>query len=128
MDLEDLGFPVPGDGVQAVTPIGDVPTVVGEESLRRWILRVIATEPGTLLHRPDFGVGVESYVDQPILTAATQLANEIKRQVRRDRRVRDVKVLAGQSATEPRRLEVGVEVTTVDGSTVGVTTSIAVGV
>lgn len=127
MDLLDIALPVPGDTVQEATSPGDLPTVSGDESLRRWVLRLIATEPGTLLHRPEWGVGVESYVDLPILTAASRIANAIRRQVLTDRRAARCNVRAGPAAGHPGRLDVSVEIVTVDGTTVGVGTTIAIG-
>lgn len=126
MTEPDLALPLPGDLEQEadVVPPGDIPAVAGEESLRRWVLRLVATEPGELLHRPDFGVGVDAYLDQPIGAAAMQLSNEIRRQVRRDRRVRDVDVRTSTSRRHPHRLDVDLQITTTDGALVGASTVI----
>lgn len=128
MDLYDLRLPAPFDTEQEVASPGDIPTVRGEESLRRWVLRCLTTLTGDLLHRPDFGVGAQDEVDRPFIQAATVIANKARRQIRGDRRVRDVRVTAGQSSTNPRLLDVLIEIETVDGSQLGVETRIEIGI
>lgn len=128
MNLNDMRLPVPFNTKQEIAQPGDIPLVAGEESLRRWILRVITTETGDLLHRPEFGVGVGTYVDKPILSAASAIANKIRIQVGRDRRVKTVSVQAGQAQGYPHKLDILVEILTTDNTQLGVETRIEIGI
>lgn len=76
------------DGAPVVTSSGDWQAVDGEENLRRGILRRLLTAPGTYRSKPNYGVGVDTYVKKPYTRAVQdELTSRIKSQVAQDRRV-----------------------------------------
>lgn len=76
------------DGTSHVTGKGDWLTVEGEENLRRAILRRLMTAPGAYRVKPQYGVGVDTYVKKPYTRAVQdELTSRIRSQVAQDRRV-----------------------------------------
>jgi len=67
---------------------GDIETVTGLLNLKQALLHRILTIPGTLIHRPDYGVGISRYQGSPLtFDRKRRLAVEIDAQCRLDPRV-----------------------------------------
>jgi phage baseplate assembly protein W len=76
------------NGAPVVTGKGDWQTVEAEENLRRAILRRMLTAPGTYRAKPNYGVGVDTYVKKPYTRAVQdELTSRIRSQVAQDRRI-----------------------------------------
>lgn len=74
-----------------LTPTGDLDTIAGLENLKDALLRRLVTTPGTLIHRPTYGVGIKSYLNGlNSLGAQRQLGISIKEQFELDSRVEKV--------------------------------------
>jgi phage baseplate assembly protein W len=84
--LRDLAFS--NDFV--LSPKGDLDTRTGLDNLRDAIYRRIVTVPGSIVHRPDYGVGLPLYVGSlNSLGRQQKLAAIIKEQLERDDRVEE---------------------------------------
>mgnify|MGYP006921292518 CR=1 FL=1 len=70
---------------------GDIDTIEGLENMKAALFRRLVTQPGAILHRPDYGVGVKSW-QNAIATISQQraLAVRIQEQFLRDSRVEKV--------------------------------------
>lgn len=70
---------------------GDLDQVSGLENLKLALFRRLLTEPGTLIHRPDYGVGIKRWQNAPATLASKRsLASAITDQFQRDSRVESV--------------------------------------
>lgn len=87
-DADPNGVDILFSASKKVTAAGDFQTVVGEENLRRAILRRLMTRPGTYRTKPTYGAGVPDFVKK-LANAATleDLQNRVRAQVQQDRRV-----------------------------------------
>lgn len=85
--LEDIAF---GSDL-AISPSGDVQTATGIANIKQQLLHRLITQPGSLIHRPDYGVGVKDFLNG-INSISNQraLAVRIEEQFKRDIRVDDV--------------------------------------
>jgi len=69
----------------AVAANGDLQTLTGDNNIRSRLTRRTITEPGTLVHRPDFGVGLKRFLNSlNSLDNQRELANRIKVQWEQD--------------------------------------------
>jgi phage baseplate assembly protein W len=67
---------------------GDYTEVVGEENLRRALLRRLMTRPGTYRTKPGYGAGIQDFVKKSSNQATIEdLQNRVRGQVQQDRRV-----------------------------------------
>lgn len=85
--LEDISF---GSDLQ-VSASGDLQAVSGFANIKQQLLHRLLTQPGKLIHRPDYGVGVKDF--QNALNSISNqraLALRIEEQFKRDLRVNDV--------------------------------------
>lgn len=84
---KDIAFK--GDFVR--TPTGDLATIEGLDNVRDALLRRLITSPGSIVHRPTFGVGIKRF-QNAIGSIATQrqIAQDIKEQFLQDPRVEGV--------------------------------------
>lgn len=48
-----------------VTPSGDLETVAGLDAYLQRIDRMLVTNPGEIFHRPEFGIGIYRFLNQP---------------------------------------------------------------
>lgn len=72
-------------------PDGDFDWVEGVANLKEALLRRLITQPGSLAHRPDYGVGIKDYQNAVAnLDNQRSLAVRIKEQFERDFRVESV--------------------------------------
>ncbi len=73
------------------TASGDLELESGEENARQAIIRRIMTNPGSIVHRPDYGVGIKNYQGAvSTLEQKRALGKAIVDQVEQDDRVRSV--------------------------------------
>ena len=73
------------------TSTGDLATVTGLSNLQEALLRRLVTQPGSLIHRPEYGVGVKDFQNSVKSIANQQkLALIIKEQFELDPRVESV--------------------------------------
>lgn len=78
-----------GDFVR--TPTGDLGTISGVENVRQALLHRLLTSKGTLIHRPDYGVGIKNFLGGVADTSQKmKLAVILKEQFQRDPRVEAV--------------------------------------
>lgn len=71
-----------------VTSTGDIDRVSGLTNLREAIFRRLITTPGTLVHRPTYGVGIKRFQnDLNRLSKKKELASLIQEQISQDERV-----------------------------------------
>ena len=70
------------------TPSGDLDTIAGLENLKEAIMRRILTVPGSIIHRPNYGVGLKKFANSlNSLGTQQRLSNLIKDQLLQDDRV-----------------------------------------
>lgn len=78
----------------------DVESITGLELVRQRIKRLLFTAPGELRHRPDFGVGLQTYRNEPITPAnRTAMINDAQEGLDVLDFVQDYKVSVGQDET-----------------------------
>jgi hypothetical protein len=88
---EFLGTDIAFKGDFLRTATGDLDTISGLESVKNALFHRLITTPGTLIHRPDFGVGIKDFQNAPAtLDSQRQLALRIKEQFELDPRVEEV--------------------------------------
>lgn len=74
-----------------VNATGDIDRISGVANLKKAIERRIITTPGSLVHRPGFGVGLKNFQNSPTsLSKKRKLATLIKEQCEQDSRVEKV--------------------------------------
>lgn len=96
---EDLVLPLPGQEVQP-TVSGDWPTVDGRANLHAAMRRRLITTPTQVVHRPDYGGGLELSVGVPATpTERATLAARARQNALRDPRVEEAQVLASEDGS-----------------------------
>jgi len=84
---------------------GDLSQINGLANLKRALFRRLVTVPGTLVHRPTYGVGVGLYQNAPSSFSMQQkLAGIIQEQFELDPRVQSVTSVAVNSENESPQL------------------------
>lgn len=74
-----------------VSASGDLQTIFGQQNVTARLIRRTITEPGTLVHRPTFGVGLKRFLNGlNSLDNQRELANRIKVQWEQDESVNEV--------------------------------------
>lgn len=108
--LTDLQFT--GDLVKADN--GDLADISGLANLKQALLHRLITQKGSLIHRPDYGVGIKQYQNAVGSLAVQQkIAANIDEQFRQDFRVLDVTgVSIEQDANNSGLFKIVVTVTT----------------
>lgn len=85
--LKDIAFK--GDYLRSAT--GDLETISGLNNVKEALFRRLVTQPGSLLHRPNYGVGLKSFQNAPsTLAEQRKLALRIAEQFQLDSRVAEV--------------------------------------
>jgi hypothetical protein len=70
------------------SPTGDLDTISGLDNLKEAIIRRILTQPGSVIHRPTFGVGLKNFSNAlNSISKQQQLALLIKEQLEQDPRI-----------------------------------------
>ena len=73
------------------SPSGDLQVVTGENNIREALFRRLMTVQGSLIHRPNYGVGIKQFVNAPNTFDNQRLiAQRIKEQFELDFRVDEV--------------------------------------
>ncbi len=83
---------------------GDLDTISGLENMKQAIFRRIMTSKGTIIHRPNYGVGLKSYQNATIsLAVKRQIALDIEEQLLEDERIEAVISVSidAESNTQP---------------------------
>jgi phage baseplate assembly protein W len=76
------------DGDFRETANGDLQTISGLQNLYQALFHRLITSPGTLIHRPEYGVGIKDFQNAPAsLQNQTTLANRIREQFERESRI-----------------------------------------
>lgn len=91
---------------------GDLQAVAGLSNIKQALYNRLITYPGSLIHRPEYGVGIKDF-QNAINNLANQrnLALRIEEQFKRDLRVQDVlNVRFSVDDNDPTRLNVYVKV------------------
>lgn len=74
-----------------VTDTGDFDTVEGLENVKQALWRRLITTPGSVIHRPDYGVGIKNYQNSiNSLARQREISLKIKEQFELDERVESV--------------------------------------
>ena len=73
------------------SPSGDLQTLSGVNNVREALFRRLVTIPGSLVHRPNYGVGIQEFKNAPAtFDNQRRLAKRIKNQFELDFRVKEV--------------------------------------
>lgn len=85
--LQDIAF----TSDMQVAPNGDLQAVTGVANIKQQLLHRLITQPGSLVHRPNYGVGVKDF-QNAVSSISNQraLALRISEQFKQDIRVNDV--------------------------------------
>lgn len=99
------------NGDLLASPSGDLQTVTGVNNLRQALFRRLITVPGSLVHRPNYGVGIKNFTNAPnSFDNQRKIANRIKEQFELDFRVDEVTgVEINNPPTFPERLTIRVK-------------------
>lgn len=74
-----------------VSSTGDIDTISGLANIKQALFHRLLTSPATLIHRPNYGVGIKDYQNAPATLATKQkLALRIQEQFEQDDRVEEV--------------------------------------
>lgn len=88
--LEDFRF---GDDFD-ITPQGDLGLVTGVDNIRQALLSRLLTTKGTLVHRPEYGVGIKNFLGAPLsFDTQRQLATQMEAQFLQDLRVTGINTI-----------------------------------
>lgn len=113
MALEDfLGKDIAFKGDFIRTATGDIDTISGLENVKNALFHRLITSPGTLIHRPGYGVGIKDFQNAPMtIDTQRELAMRIKERFEEDPRVEEVSGVQVQvEDTRPDRITVLVRV------------------
>ena len=91
---------------------GDLDKITGVENAKLALMHRLVTQPGSLVHRPDYGVGVKDWQNAVLsIDNKRSLARRINEQFLRDPRVEEVTgVRITQDSSEPGRVTLFVKV------------------
>lgn len=95
-----------------LSPSGDLDKVSGFANLKLALFHRLLTTPGTLIHRPDYGVGIKQYQNGVnSIAIQQQIALKIKDNFLRDERIEEVTSVSVESGdTTPDRITITVKV------------------
>lgn len=108
MNRYDLAIDDPGGaGAQlSVTRSGDIALTASVPSVVQRALLAAACAPGDLVHRPDFGAGMERFVGLRAALAGARFSAAWRASIAADSRVTSVRVESVASQTSPGRVDV----------------------
>lgn len=92
-----------------VSAAGDLETATGLENLKDALFRRLVTTPGSLIHRPNYGVGIKAFQNSiNSVETQRQIAGRIQEQYERDPRVEKVLGVSIRnfSDAEPEKIEI----------------------
>lgn len=89
---------------------GDLQKITGVQNVKDSLVRRTITEPGTLVHRPDYGVGLKKFVNAlNSIDNKRELANRIKTQWEQEERVEEVLAVSIQAEDDtPEQIVISV--------------------
>lgn len=88
---EVLGRDIAFKGDLVVTATGDLDTISGLANVKEALYRRLVTRPGSLIHRPNYGVGIQDFQNSlSSLEKQRELALRIQEQFTQDPRVQSV--------------------------------------
>jgi phage baseplate assembly protein W len=88
---EVLGRDIAFAGDFIVSATGDIDLISGLENIKQALFDRLMTSPATLIHRPNYGVGIKDYQNAPAtLATKRKLALRIQEQFEQDDRVEKV--------------------------------------
>lgn len=121
--VQFLGKSIAHVGALMATSRGDLATIEGLANLKNALFHRLVTVPGTLVHRPTYGVGIKNYQNAPNSFSMQQaLAAKIKEQFEQDPRVEEVTSVAIQADDDnPQMVVVAVSVKPIGYSEVSMT-------
>lgn len=99
-------------GDYVVSASGDFDTLSGLANLKQALFHRLMTQPGSLVHRPSYGVGIKNF-ENSISTAAnrSEISTRIREQFMQDPRVEEVNgVMFKTSDSRPDMTEILVRV------------------
>lgn len=74
-----------------VSPSGDLDSLTGLDNVKNALFHRLVTQPGSLVHRPTYGVGIKSFQNAPnTIETQRRIALRIKEQFEQDPRVEEV--------------------------------------
>ena len=90
---------------------GDINTIEGLENLRLALLHRLVTTPGSLIHRPDYGVGIKEFQNS-VNSIDNQriISNRIEENFKRDPRVAEVSSVSVEANSDPSLVRIVVKV------------------
>lgn len=125
MSFKDIDIGRPGGTSAKVTRSGDIKTATGEDATEQWVERCVLANPGALVHRPQFGAGVERYIGAPRPAAQQQCATAIRQALLTRPGFQRVKVTATSlPSTSTETLSLEVDITTTSGARRSITVSV----
>jgi phage baseplate assembly protein W len=78
----------------SITPQGDFALIEGVDNVKQALLHRLLTTKGTLVHRPEYGVGIKNYLGAPLdFETQRQLAVQMQAQFLNDLRVAGVNTI-----------------------------------
>lgn len=85
---EVLGTDIAHKSDYVLSATGDLDTISGLENVKNALFHRLITSPGSLIHRPDYGVGISDFQNAPnSIELQRQLALRIQEQFEQDPRV-----------------------------------------
>lgn len=109
---EELLTDLANNGDLVLSPTGDIDLVSGFANLKLALFHRLLTVPGSLIHRPDYGVGIKNYQNGVnSLAVQQQIALKIRDNFLRDERIEEVtSVGIDSSDTNPEKITITVKV------------------
>lgn len=90
---------------------GDLITIEGIENIRLALLHRLVTRPGTLIHRPEYGVGIQDFLNAPnTIDNQRTIATRIAENFARDPRVAEVSAVSVEPNSNPELVRIIVKV------------------
>lgn len=108
-----------------LTATGDIDKIEGLENIKTAIFHRLVTQPGSLVHRPDYGVGIRSFQNSlSSLGKQRELAIRIAEQLPRDPRIVEVigvRIIPDDAQPWMTKLLINVKIQGYDDQTLGFT-------
>ncbi len=92
---------------------GDLETISGLENMKQAIFRRIMTSKGSIIHRPNYGVGLKSFQNATFtLATKRKIALEIQEQLEEDPRIEAVSSVSvdAESNSDPDMVQIQLSV------------------
>ena len=95
-----------------VTSRGDLEQVTGLDNIRQAVFQRLITSPGSIAHRPGYGVGIKNYQNSPMTIATQQeIMLAMQKQFVDDDRIEELEELSiTQNRDNPGQVEIKLKV------------------